>query len=151
MAKKNLSYLLGTSVLIVVLLYVADQILSLSYLSKVLLKIILFSVFPIFYTLKTGNNVFKTSWENFLRPKEKTSRKNINLIPGVSVFALIIPAYILAKPYIDTVQLLWEFEHKYKITQSNIIYYGLYLFFINSLLEEFFCRGFIFLNIKKQA
>jgi membrane protease YdiL (CAAX protease family) len=45
--------------------------------------------------------------------------------------------------------LIFEFEEKYKINKLNIVYYGIYLALINSLLEEFFFRGFIFLSLKK--
>ena len=35
------------------------------------------------------------------------------------------------------------------VSKSNFLYVAIYISFINSLLEEFFFRGFIFLNLNK--
>lgn len=73
----------------------------------------------------------------------------ISVILGIAVFLTVMIAYLLVKQFIDLDTLVMEFEDKYKINQSNILYYGLYITFINSWLEEAFFRGFVFLNLKK--
>ena len=135
--------------MIIGVLYVADQILTLNYLSKIILKFILFSTFPIVYSLKTGDDIFKYSFKNFFKQKNHGSRFNVNILLGVSVFLLILVTYVFLRPFIDTGQLVQEFNDKYEINKSNLVYYSLYLVFINSFVEEFFFRGFIFLNLKK--
>lgn len=149
MSKKNLSYIIITSVVTIILLYITDQVLTLSYLSKIGVKTVLFAIFPLIYTLKTGENVFKSSILNLKENRHKSKKMNLGLILGLAVFVIIIIAYIFMKQFIDSEQMILEFKEKYKIDKSNIIYYSLYLVFVNSFLEEFFFRGFIFLNIKK--
>jgi membrane protease YdiL (CAAX protease family) len=149
MKEKKLIYLIGISMMIIGVLYVADQILTLNYLSKIILKFILFSTFPIVYSLKTRDDIFKSSFKNFFKQKNHGSRFNVNILLGLSVFLLILVTYVFLRPFIDTGQLVQEFNDKYEINKSNLVYYSLYLVFINSFIEEFFFRGFIFLNLKK--
>jgi len=111
----------------------------------VILKLFLFSIFPIIYILKTGDNVVKDSIIN----KKRSKLFSLSTFLGIIIFVIIIISFNFLKQYIDIPQLVGEFEDKYKINKTNIVYYGLYITFINSLIEEFFFRGFIFLNIKK--
>ena len=147
--KKKVVYLTATSILAVALLYFFDQVMALSYMSKAGLKIALFAVFPAVYILQTGENVLKLSVCNLKQEKTKPRRTNRSAALGFLVFAVLIGAYILVRPYIDTDRVLVEFQEKYKINKSNLLYYSIYLVFINSFLEEFFFRGFLFLNIKR--
>jgi len=142
---KKLTFIIASAIISIALLYVSDQILTISYISKVVLKLFLFSIFPIIYILKTGDNVVKDSIKN----KTKGKLLSLSTVLGIVIFVIIIIAFNLLKQYIDVGQLVNEFEEKYKINKNNIVYYGLYITFINSLIEEFFFRGFIFLNIKK--
>lgn len=145
MKKKKIIFIILTSIITIALLYICDQILNINYIEKVIIKLFLFSTFPMIYIFKTGDNFLKDSIKN----KGKILNIGLSNILGIAVFLLIIVTYIILKQYIDIDTLINEFEGKYKINKSNIVYYGLYMTFINSLLEEFFFRGFIFLNIKK--
>lgn len=147
--KNKTNYLVITSILVVLLLYVSDQVLSMPYISKIGIKAIIFTVFPVIYILRTGDNIVKESFRNFTWKKTKDKNRNISLVLGLFVFLVIIAAYALLHQYIDTNKLITEFQDKYKINSGNIIGYSIYLVFINSFLEEFFFRGFIFLNLKK--
>jgi len=149
MNKRNLIYLIVTSLFAIALLYFSDQVMVLNYLSKIALKTVLFVVFPITYIAQTGENVLKSSIFNRRINKPELRRRNLGAALGILVFIILIVAYIFMKPYIDTDQLILEFQEKYKINKSNLLYYSFYLVFINSFLEEFFFRGFLFLNIKK--
>lgn len=142
---KRIMFVLLSALITIILLYIVDQILLLNYITKTGVKFFLFTIFPTIYILKTKENFFKESIKN----RGKISKINLSVIIGIAVFLIIIIAYIVLKQYIDVNLLVDEFESKYKINKNNIIYYGLYLAFINSLLEEFFFRGFIFLNLKK--
>ncbi|PKM52658.1 MAG: CPBP family intramembrane metalloprotease [Firmicutes bacterium HGW-Firmicutes-7] len=144
MKNKKLFFIISTSLITVILLYIFDQILQINYISKVGFKIIIFLLFPIIYIRKTKNNFIKDSVNN----KKKIFRIKFSYILGVLLFVIIIVAFNLIKPYMNMEVMIFEFEEKYKINQDNILYYGLYLVFVNSLLEEFFFRGFIFLNLK---
>ena len=142
---KKLAFIITSAILSITLLYISDQILTISYISKVILKLFLFSIFPIVYILKTGDNVVKDSIIN----KKRSKLFSLSTFLGIIIFVIIIISFNFLKQYIDIPQLVGEFEDKYKINKTNIVYYGLYITFINSLIEEFFFRGFIFLNIKK--
>lgn len=145
MKNKKIIFIMITSIITITLLYVFDQILNIAYIQKVIIKLILFATFPILYILKTGDNFIKDSIKN----KGKKLHFGLSHILGIALFIFLIIIYIILKQYIDINTLVNEFKDKYKINKSNIVYYGLYLTFINSLLEEFFFRGFIFMNIKK--
>lgn len=147
--KNKTSYLVITSIFVVVLLYVSDQVLTMSYLNKIGIKAIIFTVFPVIYILRTGDNIVNESIRNFTIKKTNGKNRNISLLLGLFVFTVIIAAYAILHQYIDTSKLITEFQDKYKINSANIIGYSVYLVFINSFLEEFFFRGFIFLNLKK--
>ena len=149
MTKNKLTYLLSTAIFTIVLLYVSDQIMTLNYMSKIIFKVLLFGVFPIIYVMQTGENILKISINNIKGNKINISRLNLGVVLGVFAFIIIIISYIVMNQYIDSAQLILEFQEKYKINNSNIISYSIYLVFVNSFLEEFFFRGFIFLNIKK--
>lgn len=146
MKNKKMLYLILSTVIVVMLLYITDQVMSLSYNTKIIVKLMLFVSFPLVYTLMIKESVVKTSWINY-RNKEKKSM--LSIVLGVLVFAIIIVAYIIMKPYIDTEVMVKEFQDKYKINESNVIYYSIYLVFVNSFLEEYFFRGFVFLHMKK--
>ena len=149
MTRKNIIYLIATSILTGVLLYFFDQVMALNYMSKIGLKTGLFVIAPAIYTMRTGDNVLKSSISNSKSSGDKVRQWNSAVMLGASVFIAIIVAYIFMKQYLDSAQLVLEFQEKYKINTGNILYYSLYLAFINSFLEEFFFRGFLFLNMKR--
>lgn len=142
---KKVIFISVVTIMTITLLYISDQIFNMNYIAKVGIKLVLFSIFPAIYIIKTGDNVLKDSIKN----RDKKIRIKLSTVLGIVIFLAIISTYLILKNYIDIGTLVNEFENKYKINKSNIIYYGVYLAFINSLLEEFFFRGFIFLNLKK--
>ncbi len=145
MKNKRLIYIIISAVITIGLLYIVDQVLTFNYITKIGVKFLLFSLFPTIYILKTKDNFLKESIKN----RRKTAKINLSIILGIVIFLVIIIAFVLLEQHIEIGILIDEFESKYQIDKSNIIFYGLYLSFINSLLEEFFFRGFIFLNLKK--
>lgn len=149
MIKNKLRYLLVSSIFTVALLYISDQVMTLSYMSKIILKIILFTIFPMIYMIQTGDNILKSSLRNLKGNGTNNHKMNLGAVLGFIVFTIIIGAYFFMNKYIDSTQLILEFQEKYKINKGNIVSYSVYLVFVNSFLEEFFFRGFIFLNIKK--
>lgn len=141
---KKIVFIILTSLLTIIILYIVDQVLHLNYFNKIITKLVLFSMFPLVYINLFQDNFIKESIHN-----KKLFAGKLSYILGILVFAIIIIAYIFIKQYINVDILITEFEEKYIINKSNILYYGIYLSFVNSLLEEFFFRGFIFLNLKK--
>lgn len=137
-------YIIIASLCVITGLYVCDQIFELTYLLKIGVKLILFFAFPSYYMFKTKRNFF---WESY-KKREPLLRLNLSHILGLLIVGVLIITYLIVKPTINVSIFQNELELKYKITQENIFLYGFYMTFINSLLEEFFFRGFMFLELK---
>lgn len=68
---------------------------------------------------------------------------------GLAVFAFIFAAYKIIGVYFDFTAVTESMEKESGITAENFLYIALYISFINALLEEFFFRGFAYLELKK--
>jgi membrane protease YdiL (CAAX protease family) len=145
MRSKKLIYIIISSILIIFTLYFADQILQLNYISKVLVKIIAFLIFPLIYIIFSKYNFVKDS----LKVIKKPFRFKLSYLLGILIAGILFIAFIFIERFINVDVLILELEEKYKIGKNNVLFYGAYLVFVNSLIEEFFFRGFIFLNLKK--
>ncbi|SHI48370.1 CAAX protease self-immunity [Dethiosulfatibacter aminovorans DSM 17477] len=149
MKTKKLLYIITTSLLTIATLYITDQVLMLSYNTKIAVKLITFLTFPLIYIFVTKDNIIKGSIENAGRNFRKLKIKSISTILGLVLFLFLIGMFSIFKGFLDMESMRTDFADKYKITKDNLLFYGLYMSFVNSLLEEYFFRGFIFLNLKK--
>lgn len=145
MKSKKLAYIIISSFLIILSLYFVDQVLQLNYISKVLVKVILFSIFPIIYIKLSKYNFVKDS----LKVVKKKFKFKLSHLLGILIAIILFIAFIFIEKFMNVDVLILELEEKYKINKGNIFLYGAYLIFVNSLIEEFFFRGFLFLNLKK--
>jgi membrane protease YdiL (CAAX protease family) len=128
-------------------MYIIEQILNVDYFVKSTCKIGLFTFIPYLYI----KLVKKESIKNSLNLGEfQLKRLKLGFILGFFSFSIVIIGYIIFSKYIDT-QTLVENLNKIKVNKNNFIYIGLYIIFVNSFLEEFFFRGFIFLNIYEEG
>ncbi len=145
MRTKKLAYIIISSLIIIASLYFADQVLRLTYISKILVKVIVLSIFPLIYIIWGKYNFIKDSLKVIKAP----FRFKLSNLLGILIAVILFIAFIIIEKTINIEVLISELEGKYKINKSNILLYGAYLIFVNSLMEEFFFRGFIFLNLKK--
>lgn len=124
-----------------------DGFFQLAYLSKSVIKIILFSLVPMgyFFLYKEELSRFK----KLFIPKK--SDFIYALLLGVGVYAVIIAAYFVLKDQIDLSIIRESLTSGIGVTEQNFLYVALYISFINSLLEEFFFRGFAFLILKENT
>jgi membrane protease YdiL (CAAX protease family) len=136
----NKKYIIISSLLACIFLYFIEQIFQVNYLYKTLLKIILFLIIPFIY--------FRFD-KKISKQKLSIKQFNFGLLFGTISFAVIIIAYFLLKNIINFENIIFDLNEKSKITPSNFVLVGLYITFGNSFLEEFFFRGFIFLNLYK--
>ncbi len=132
------------SLFVASLLYYIEQDIGVDYVSKTVLKIFLFLVIPFIYTFKTAR-----SMEKELETETKPNQIRYGLIVGLLSFIAIFVAYNLLGRFIDLGSIQNELQNKLGITAMNFIFVGLYITFVNSLLEEYFFRNFIFLSIFK--
>ena len=86
---------------------------------------------------------------SFLRPKKKGFLPAILL--GVCIYVLIVGAYFAASPFFDFSKIAGSLQGDMGVTGENFLFVSLYISFVNSFLEEFFFRGFVFTNLKGSA
>ncbi|PAB59278.1 CPBP family intramembrane glutamic endopeptidase [Anaeromicrobium sediminis] len=144
---KNSKKVIYLSLVICISMYIIEQILNVNYFVKSTCKIVLFTLIPYLYI----KIVKKKNIKNSLHlGKFQLKRLKLGLILGFCSFTIVIIGYIIFAKYIDTQNLVDQLN-KIKVNKNNFIYIGLYIIFVNSFLEEFFFRGFIFLNIYEEG
>ncbi len=67
---------------------------------------------------------------------------------GVGVYAVILGGYFLLRNVFDFSQVAGSLTENAGVTKENFLFVSLYISFVNSLLEEFFFRGFVFRNLR---
>lgn len=123
-----------------------DTVIRPEYFMKSFIKIILFSMMPIIYS--------KYNKELDLASLFKVKSKNeifIAISSGTLVFTIIFGAYLLIGKFFDFSKVVASLSDNVGVTIDNFIFVAIYISFINSLLEEFFFRGFAFLKLKEVA
>jgi len=143
MNKKNSISIIAIVVIACLIMAWIDGIVSPNYLVKSLVKIFLFALLPIGYTLI--NN--QSSYRKLFRINKNSIKLSAFL--AVGVYLLIIGAYFILAPYFDFSKVTGELQKNIGVNKSNFVFVAIYISFINSLLEEFFFRGFSFLTLKK--
>lgn len=125
-------------------MYLLESVLQIAYFQKSALKIFMFLVLPIAYTMYDKNIRLR---DNF---KIKSRRSFFfSLALGIGVYGVILLTYFLLKESIDFSNIIRILDENVGVTKDNFVYVALYIAIVNSLLEEFFFRGFIFLNLKR--
>ena len=135
----NIMVIMAISVLV---MFIVEFYIVPGYIIKSILKISMFFIAPIIYV------AFDKSI-NILDYFKIYSRKQFihSLVLGISVYMLIIGVYFLLTTYIDLTQIRKLLYMSQDINENNFFYVAIYISFLNSLLEEFFFRGFLFLSL----
>lgn len=120
-----------------------DAILSPNYAIKSLLKLNFFLIIPIGYSFINK----KISFRNLFIFDKK--RILLYVLFGCFVYVFILSAYFILGPYFDFSNITKTLENNIGVNKGNFVLVAVYISFINSLLEEFFFRGFAFLSLKK--
>lgn len=120
-----------------------DGVLKPDYFVKSAVKLVLFLVLPAVYSVFDRDIKIK---ELFIPQKRGIL---ISLVLGVSVFSVILAGYFLLKDVFDFSKITGALTKNIGVTGKNFIFVSLYISFVNSLLEEFFFRGFAFLTLKR--
>ncbi len=121
---------------------VVDAVIQPGYLIKSAIKIILFLLLPITYAVFNKNcnlkKLFIPDKKGFLTA----------LLMGIGVYAVILLAFLFFRNVFDFSALTTSLTSTTGVNAENFIFVAIYISFINSLLEEFFFRGFSFLTLK---
>jgi len=127
-------------ILLTGLLIFFEHTLNLNSFAKQGFKIVLLGLIPLlviyFYKKSTIQIEYNLN-------KVKILDLKIPVLVGVIIYILTIIGYIIFKPIIDTETLINGLQDN-GINLQNIVLASLYLCFINSFIEEFFFRGFLY-------
>ncbi|MET3698638.1 CAAX prenyl protease-like protein [Bacillus oleivorans] len=128
------------------ILFVIEQVLDVNYFIKTASKAFFFLVIPIFYikyilklSVKESFNIQKVRWKSL----------RLGLLFGSLAFGIILIAYWFLRKIIDTDAIMYDLQVRSEITPEIFIFVAIYVTFGNSLMEEFYFRGFLFLNLYK--
>ena len=69
---------------------------------------------------------------------------------GLGIYGLITGGYFLVSRFFDFSGVTGALEQDVGVTAGNFLLVAVYISFVNSLLEEFFFRGFAFLSLRQQ-
>jgi len=120
-----------------------DAVIQPGYVIKSAVKVPLFLLFPLVYARFDRNCNLKRT----LIP-QKSGFKTA-LLSGVGVYVIIVIAYFLLKDTFDFSAVTTSLNTGVGVNKTNFLGVALYISFVNSLLEEFFFRGFAFLSLKE--
>lgn len=137
-------YILVSSLITCILLYFVEQALVVSYLVKTVIKILFFILIPYIY-MKFMKKQHVSKALNY--KKVDKHHLKMGFIFGILSFLIILITYYLLRNIINLQSISMELQSKSKITASSFVFVGLYITLVNSFLEEYFFRGFIFLNL----
>ncbi|MBR2916333.1 MAG: CPBP family intramembrane metalloprotease [Clostridia bacterium] len=124
---------------------IIDAVIRPGYLIKSFIKLPLFLILPLLYSLFDK----EVSLKKILTPTKSGFIKA--LLVGSSVFLIILLAYFLLKDVFDFSMVTSALTGDVGVTAKNFLWVSLYISFVNSFLEEFFFRGFAFFTLKQKS
>ncbi len=124
------------------LMAIVDAIIQPGYLIKSVIKIVLFLFLPFIYSFYNK----ECNLKKLFAPDKKGLLTALLL--GVGVYATVLGAYFAFRNIFDFSALTSSLTSTTGVNKQNFIFVALYISFANSLLEEFFFRGFAFLTLK---
>ncbi len=145
---KNLKKTFIISLMVVIfciIMAVIDGVWKADYAVKSAIKFVMFLGFPALYTLLDKDLNFK--------PLFRLNKQGVKLALGlgVAVYIIILGGYLLLKDVFDFSAITKSLTDGIGVNGNNFIFVSIYISFVNSLMEEFFFRGFAFLTLKKGA
>ena len=144
MNKKHLTVILA-ALLCCGIMALIDGVIRPGYAVKSAIKIALFLGVPVLLSLRDKS---LSALSLFRFPKKGLL---VAVILGAGVYGVILGGYFLVRPYFDFSGIAGKLTQNAGVTRENFLYVSLYISFINSLLEEFFFRGFLFTNLKTKG
>lgn len=126
-----------------IVMAIVDAVIQPGYIIKSAIKILMFLLIPAIYSLL--NKECKIS--ELLKPDKKGFIFAILL--GIGVYIVVLGAYWIFKDIFDFSGLTASLNETTGVNKSNFLWVAIYISFINSLLEEFFFRGFSFITLKR--
>jgi len=122
-----------------------DAIIQPEYFIKSAIKVVLFLTLPLIYFILYKDKMIKTLFSI----SKKALKTAFTL--GISLYVFIVVGYLLLQNVIDFSQITGALSSNIGVNASNFIFVAIYISIINSLLEEFFFRGFSFITLKQYS
>ncbi|MCT1400199.1 CPBP family intramembrane metalloprotease [Paenibacillus sp. p3-SID867] len=144
-SRRKIISLLTIIVLSCLAMSLVDAVIRPDYAVKSAIKIILFLSLPIGYAMIAGGVPFRRLFT--------FGRKGLlmSLLLGFGVFTIILGGYFLLSPLFDFTNVTGALQENLGVNAGNFVFVALYISIANSLLEEFFFRGFAFFTLKEQV
>lgn len=141
--KKDRNLIIGITAFACLCMGIVDAFIQPGYVVKSCVKIVLFLLLPALYALVTKN----TGLYKVFKPNKKGIL--IAIMMGIGVYAVVLGAYFLFRNVFDFSAVTSSLTESAGVDKNNFLFVALYISFVNSLLEEFFFRGFSFLTLKE--
>lgn len=113
------------------------------YVLKAVLKVTAFIAIPTVFNF----NVMNKSHLNFLTFKGVALKPSI--ITGILLYLVILSTYLIVGSFVDFSAITIIMKKTIGANLTLFIFVSVYISLINSFVEEFFFRGFAFINLKK--
>lgn len=123
--------IIGYSLVVVIILFVIEQVLMLPYIIKTIIKLPLFVVYPYLVLRKRHFNINKHSFREVF-------------VLSLSVLVVILVAYFMLQDFIELDSIKNDLMRRMSIGRSMFFFAAFYTIFINAFIEEYFFRGYIF-------
>ena len=139
---KKKAFLLSFIVLVLcAVMALVDGVFMADYFIKSGIKLVLFLGIPLIYAFLdkevTVKNIFKIDKKGILPA----------ILMGLLVYGVIVGGYFLLRGVFDFTKITGALTKNIGVTGKNFIFVSIYIALVNSLLEEFFFRGFAFLTL----
>lgn len=143
--KKKTGSIVVIVVVFCVVMALVDGVWQADYFVKSAVKLALFLVFPALYALLDK--------ELQIKPLFVMKKQGLQLALGlcIPVYIVILGGYLLLKDVFDFSAVTGALTANIGVHRDNFVFVALYISFVNSLLEEFFFRGFAFLTLRRVA
>ena len=141
--KKQISIIVGIILFSCIVMAIVDGVIQPGYAVKSAIKLILFLALPLIYSHFDKALDLK----ELFRPNKKGFK--IALCLCIPIYVIIVGGYLLLKGVFDFSAVTGALTDGVGVNRDNFVFVSIYISFINSLLEEFFFRGFAFLGLIK--
>ena len=142
---KRIVSLVSVALLCCTVMTLVDGVIRPGYAVKSAIKVVLFLLLPLLLARFDGELEFRA----LFRFRRRGSGMALGL--GLLVYAVILGAYFLLRQVFDFAPIAALLSENAGVDRGNFLFVSLYISFVNSLLEEFFFRGFLFLNLRRRT
>lgn len=140
---KRRNIIIGITLSACLCMGLVDAVIQPGYALKSAIKIGLFLILPLLYSLYDKTCDLK----KLFKPTKGGFR--LSLAMGVGVYIVVLGAFLIFRGVFDFSALTSSLTAATGVNKGNFIFVAIYISFANSLLEEFFFRGFSFLTLKE--